>query len=275
MQMMKEKMNMMMNTMRGQVSIDLDELLQRTDSPFIVQVTFFPLLANFQMPLVEAYDGSRDSLDHLKSFKTLMHLQGVPDEIMCRAFPTTLKGLVRVWLSKIAPNIITTFKELSGHFITHFIGGQRYKRSSASLLNIKQWDDESLRLYVTCFNKEALLIDEADDEVLVITFTNRLQSGEFLFSIYKNDPIMMADMLYKAIKYMNAEDAMIAQGGRPKKRERQKDHRQDRGRKSAWTNDRSDDKRSKPPLGRTVNFTPLNTPLDQVLMHIRNDAALT
>ena len=55
--MMKEKMNMMMNTMRGQVSIDLDELLQRTNSPFIVHVTFFPLLANFQMPLVEAYDG--------------------------------------------------------------------------------------------------------------------------------------------------------------------------------------------------------------------------
>ena len=155
---------------------------------------------------------------------------------MCRAFPTTLKGPVRVWLSKIAPNIVTTFKELSGHFITHFIGGQRYKRSSASLLNIKQRDDESLRSYVTCFNKEALLIDEADDEVLVIAFTNRLQSGEFLFSIYKNNLVMMADMLYKANKYMNAED-VIARRGRSKKRERQKDHRQDRGRKSAWIND--------------------------------------
>jgi len=27
----------------------------------------------------------------------------------------------------------------------------------------------------------------------------------------------MADMLYRAIKYMNAEDAMIAQEGRPNK----------------------------------------------------------
>ena len=33
----------------------------------------------------------------------------------------------------------------------------------------------------------------------------------------------MAGVLYKAIKYMNAEDAMIARGGRPKKRERQDD----------------------------------------------------
>jgi len=74
---------------------------------------------------------------------------------------------------------------------------------------------------VTRFNKEAPLIEEANDKVLVIAFTNELQSGEFLFSIYKNDLKIMADMLYKATKYMNAEDVMIARGGRLKKRERQ------------------------------------------------------
>ena len=124
-----------------------------------------------------------------------MHLQGVPDEIICRAFPTTLKGPAGVWCNKLAPNIVSTFKELNGHFVTHFIGGQRYKRSLASLLNIKQWEDESLRSYVTRFNKEVLLIDEADDKVLVTAFTNGLQLREFLFSIYKNDLKIMTDML--------------------------------------------------------------------------------
>ena len=47
----------------------------------------------------------------------------------------------------------------------------------------------------------------------------------------------MADMLYKATKYMNAENAMIAQGGRLKKRERQDNPYQDKGRKSTRTND--------------------------------------
>jgi len=65
---------------------------------------------------------------------------------------------------------------------------------------------------MTRFNKEALLIDKANDKVLVIAFTNGLQFGEFLFSIYKNDVKTMTDMLYKAIKYMNAEDVMIARG---------------------------------------------------------------
>ena len=82
----------------------------------------------------------------------------------------------------------------------HFIGGQRYKRSSARLLNIKQRDDESLRSYVTWINKETLLIDEVVDKVLVTAFTNGLQSKEFLFSIYKNESRMMADTLYQAMK---------------------------------------------------------------------------
>lgn len=90
---------------------------------------------------------------------------------MCRAFPTTLKGPARVWFSKLAPNTVSTLKELSGHFVTHFIGGQRYRRSSTAILNIKQWEDESLRLYVTRFNKKALLIDKVDDKVLVTAFT--------------------------------------------------------------------------------------------------------
>ena len=107
-----------------------------------------------------------------------------------------LKGPAQVWFSKIAFNSVSTFKELSRLFITHFIWGQRHKRSSASILNVKQWDDKSLRLYVTRFNKEALLIDEANNKVLVTAFTNGLRSGKFLFSVYKNDLKTMTDMLY-------------------------------------------------------------------------------
>lgn len=152
---------------------------------------------------------------------------------MCRAFPTTLKEPTRVWFSKLTPNTVFTFKELSGHFVTHYIGGQRYKRFLASLLNIKQWKDESLMSCVTRFNKEVLLINNVNSTVLVTAFTNILQSGEFLFSIYKNDPKTMVDMLYKAMKYMNAEDVMIARWGRTKKRERQDDSCLEKRRKMA------------------------------------------
>ena len=227
------------------------------------------------MPQIESYNGVKDPLNHLETFKTLMHLQGVPDEIMCRAFPTTLKGTARIWFSRLTPNSINTFKELSAQFTSHFIGGHRYKKSTACLMSIKQREDETLRSYITHFNKEALSIDEADDKILVAAFTNGLRKGKFLFSLYKNNPKTMSEVFYRATKYMNAEDALLAREDKPRKMERLEDARQNQGRKKPRTGDRHDERHSKPLGGRFTRFTPLNAPLDQVLMQIKDEGALT
>ena len=112
-QAMKEQMEVMMNALKGRVSNNLGDLVNCTDSPFTATVNSFPLPHKFRMPQIDSYDGVKDPLDHLETFKTLMHLQGVVDEIMCRAFPTTLKGAARIWFNQLTPNSISTFKELS------------------------------------------------------------------------------------------------------------------------------------------------------------------
>ena len=90
-------------------------------------------------------------------------------------------------------------------------------------MSIKQQEDETLRSYIARFNKEALSINEADDKILVVTFTNKLRKGKFLLSLYKNYSKTMSDVLYKATKYMNTEDALLAREEKPKKRERQEE----------------------------------------------------
>ena len=89
-------MKVMMNALKGRVSSDLDNLVNRTDSPFTASINSFPLSHKFRMLQIDSYNGVKDPLDHLETFKTLMHLQEVVDEIMCRAFPTTLKGVARI-----------------------------------------------------------------------------------------------------------------------------------------------------------------------------------
>ena len=142
-------------------------------------------------------------------------------------------------------------------------------------MSIKQWEDETLRSYITHFNKEALLIDETNDKILVAAFTNGLWKGKFLFSLYKNEPKTMSDVLYHATKYMNAEDVLLAREEKPKKKERQEDAQQDKGRKMARTRDRRENRRSKPPTRRFVGFTSLNGPIDQVLIQIKDEGTLT
>ena len=141
-------------------------------------------------------------------------------------------------------------------------------------MNIKQREDETLRSYITRFNKEALSINEANDKILVATFTNGLRKGKFIFSLYKNDPKTMSDVLYRATKYMNAEDALLAREEKPRKRERQEDTRQDRGQKMARTGEQREDRHSKPPIGKFTSFTPLTAPINQVLMQIKDKEAL-
>ena len=48
-----------------------------------------------------------------------------------------------------------------------------------------------------------------------------------------------------------------------------------RGQKMARTGERLEDRRSKPPLGRFVSLTLLIVPIDQVLMQIKDEGALT
>ena len=43
MQVMKEQMEVMMNALKGRVSSDLDDLVNRTDSPYTVPVNSWPL----------------------------------------------------------------------------------------------------------------------------------------------------------------------------------------------------------------------------------------
>ena len=142
-------------------------------------------------------------------------------------------------------------------------------------MSIRQWEDETLRSYIARFNREALSIDEVDDKILVTAFMNGLRKGKFLFSLYKNDSKTMLDVLYRATKYMNVEDTLLAREEKPTKRERQEEAQQDRGRKMARMGDKRDDWWSKPLIGRFTNFTPLNTLIDQVLMQIKDKGTLT
>ena len=136
---MRKVMDEMRENMRMVNSVE--DLVHKTDSPFTALINGHPLPPKFKMRFLDLYDGMRDPFDHIATFKTTMHLQGVLDEIMCRAFPTTLKGPARVWFSKILPNSVSSFEELSKLFVNNFIGGQRHKRSPSSLLTIKQGEN--------------------------------------------------------------------------------------------------------------------------------------
>ena len=121
---------------------------EATDSPFTAAVLECPVPSKFCLPQLEPFDGLKDPQDHLNTFKTTLGLQQPPDEILCRSFPTTLKGAAREWFTKLWTSSIDNFEQLSSAFLRHFIGGQRPKRLVDYLLTVKQGEKETLRSYV-------------------------------------------------------------------------------------------------------------------------------
>ena len=71
---MGKELDEVKNAMKGKTVINLDGMIKRTDSPFTARVLEYPLPPKFRLPQLEVYDGTKDPLDHIGSFKTILNL---------------------------------------------------------------------------------------------------------------------------------------------------------------------------------------------------------
>uniref|UniRef100_A0A2N9GJY4 Uncharacterized protein n=1 Tax=Fagus sylvatica TaxID=28930 RepID=A0A2N9GJY4_FAGSY len=274
---MREQMKEMKSQVKAKAARNLDMLVHRSESPFTKRVDEYPLPAKFKVPQLETFDGFKDPLDYLDSFRTVMRLQGVSDEIMCCIFPTNLRGSARTWFNQLEIGSIDTFAQLSRAFIDNFIGGRRSARPANYLLNIRQREGESLRSYVQRFNKEAVQIDEPNEYVALTAFNAGLRKGDFLFQLCKDPPKSMSELMYEAQKFINAEDAFEARDEFPsRKRKEPEDRRFDLSRNRFSKQDypkieRKNVSSSNRREERPRDFTPLNMSIDQVLLQIQDN----
>ena len=165
----------MKEVVKGRAPDSVDTLVQQTESPFTAEVLHFPLPVRFRMPHIEAFDGTKDPVDHLNTYKNQMELHIYQDPVRCRAFSIALKGSTLAWFNRLPPSSISSFRELSIAFVSHFIGAKTYRKSSYHLLSIKQSPQESLRSYVQRFNAESLKVVVLDEKFAITAFIAGLE----------------------------------------------------------------------------------------------------
>ena len=129
----QQELSHMKEVVKGRAPDSMDTLVQQTKSPFTTEVLHFPLPTKFRMPQIEAFE---------------MELHGYQDLVRCKAFAITLKGSALAWFNRLPPSSVSSFRELSIAFVSHFIGARTYRKPSYHLLSIKQNPQESLRSYV-------------------------------------------------------------------------------------------------------------------------------
>ena len=124
--------------MKGRAPVSMDALVQQTESLFTVGVLHFPLPAKFRMSQIETFNEMKDPVDHLNTYKNQMKLHRYQNPVRYKAFAITLKVPALAWFNRLPPSSISSFRELSIAFVSHFIGARTYRKPSYHLLTINQ-----------------------------------------------------------------------------------------------------------------------------------------
>ncbi|GKU99779.1 hypothetical protein SLEP1_g12574 [Rubroshorea leprosula] len=129
--------------------------------PLNTNITLEPYPASFKIPQLETYDRTKDPDDHLHAFYSYMQAQNASDALMCKIFPSTLRGNARTWYYSLPLRLISSYTEMVFAFATKF-SNRRLIRKTTELMRVKQRDGESLKNYMSRFNDKVLEVSSFD-----------------------------------------------------------------------------------------------------------------
>ncbi|XP_057758181.1 uncharacterized protein LOC130977366 [Arachis stenosperma] len=161
---------------------------------------------HFDKPTDMRYDGTQDPQEHLTAFEARMNLEGVDNEVRCRAFPVTLAGPAIRWFNNLLQGSVARFLDISCAFLAQFTTRIAKAKHPINLLWVTQRHDELTRKYLDRFKDECLEIDGLTDSVASLCLTNELLNEDFRKHLTTKPVWRMQEIQSVAREYINDEE---------------------------------------------------------------------
>jgi len=126
--------------------------------------------------------------------------------VLCRVFPTSLKGATLSWFTKLPPNSIDSFATLVVKFETQFATSRPHHLTSIALVGIRQEKGESLRTFVDRFNKVAMSIQNLSLHVAMHHMLTTLHPEPFADNLCMQPATSLDELRKRAAKFMQLEE---------------------------------------------------------------------
>ena len=138
----------------------------------------------------------------MDAYTTNMSLCTSDEVVLCRVFPTSLKGATLSWFTKLSPNFIDSFATLMTKFETQFATSRPHHLTSISLVGIRQEKGESLRTFVDRFSKVAMSIRNLSSDVAMHHMLTALRPGPFADNLCMQPTNNLDELRKRTAKYM-------------------------------------------------------------------------
>ena len=139
-------------------------------TPFVPEIAVMPA-KRVKFPAYLTYKGETCPNAHLSTFNNEMDMDSHTDANWCKNFIVTLTGTTQKWVQSIPDGSIVSFDKLTKKFKCYFSSRTARTKQSIEMMSIRQGKDESLRNYVSRFDKESLQVLNPEENIL--TFASR------------------------------------------------------------------------------------------------------
>ncbi|XP_057720237.1 uncharacterized protein LOC130934712 [Arachis stenosperma] len=167
-----------------------------------------------------------------------MNLEGVGEEVRCRAFLVILVGPAIRWFNSLPQGSVAKFLDICHAFLAQFTTRIVKAKHPINLFGVTQRPGEPTRKYLDRFNNECLEIDGLTDSVASLCLTNGLLNEDFRKHLTTKPVWTMQEIQGVAKEYINDEEVsqVVAtnkqqpannQARQHGSRERQKEHAKD------------------------------------------------
>ena len=91
----------------------------------------------FVIPSFDYYTRVTDHIQHLRAYHVSMVAQFHDDLLMCRVFPSNLKGVSLNWFFSLSSWSLWNIEEVSYVFYNQYVSRQEFKKNNNHLFTVK------------------------------------------------------------------------------------------------------------------------------------------